>query len=85
MARLEIGTLCIVVGDTRAASLNGTIVTVRGHIEGARADLVGDHVIETRGGARFATPRSCLRPILPPGSSVALPRRAGAELDLVAA
>lgn len=85
MARLEIGTLCIVVGDTRAASLNGTIVTVRGHIEGARADLVGDHVIETRHGDRYATPRSCLRPILPPGSAVAIPRRAGAELDLVAA
>lgn len=85
MARIEIGTLCIVVGDTRAASLNGTIVTVRGHIEGARADLVGDHVIETRGGARYATPRSCLRPILPPGSAVELPRRAGAAHDLQAA
>lgn len=84
MARIEAGTLCIVVRDTRTASLNGRTCTVTGHVSGPTADVCGDHVIEC-GGARYVTHRTCLRPILPPGSSVALPRRAGADLEVEAA
>lgn len=70
-ARIEPGTLCIVVRDARSASLLGAIVEVVGHIDAPRtAALLGDHLIQTRHGERYLTWAANLRPINPPAAAL---------------
>ncbi len=73
MAKLPIGTLCLIVRDTRAAHLSGQTCTVTSHIDGPAADRAGDHVVELASGAMHVTHRTCLKPLLPPGCVVDAP------------